>query len=184
VGYAGGAKKDPTYRSLGDHTETVQMDYDPAQVSYGELLDVFWESHDPGRSSWSRQYMAAVFYHDDGQKRLAQEKRDAIEKKTGRKVKTKILPYTGFYLAEGYHQKHALQRYPDIVEELRAMYPSLEDFVSSTVVSRLNGYLGGYGSCDDLKDDALGLGLSPGSIDTLSAVVCGSKGVVSCPVPR
>jgi peptide-methionine (S)-S-oxide reductase len=184
VGYAGGTKENPTYRNLGDHTETVQMDFDPEQVSYGKLLDVFWESHDPGRNSWSRQYMAAVFYHDEGQRRLAEEKRDAIEKRTGVKVKTRILPYTGFYLAEDYHQKHALRMYPEIVGELRAMYPELEDFISSTAVTRTNAYLGGYGSCDELKNDAEGLGLSTGAIDTLSVVVCGRKGVVSCPVPR
>jgi peptide methionine sulfoxide reductase MsrA len=61
VGYAGGMKKNPTYRSLGDHTETVQIDFDPSVIPYGELLAVFWESHEPGSSTWSRQYMNAVF---------------------------------------------------------------------------------------------------------------------------
>lgn len=183
MGYAGGTKKTPTYRSLGDHTETVQMDYDPSQISYRRLLEVFWESHDPRRSSWSRQYRAAVFYHNEEQKRLAEEARDAVEKRIRSKVKTKILPYTGFYLAEDYHQKHSLQRYPEFVEEFRTMYPSVEGFVSSTAVTRVNGYLGGYGNCDDLKGEAQGLGLSMESIDTLSVIVCGRKGVVSCPVP-
>lgn len=184
MGYAGGKKSNPTYGSLGDHTETVQIDYDPSQVSYGKLLKVFWESHDPRRSSWSRQYMAAVFYHDERQKKLAQETKAEIEKRTGRKVKTKILPYTEFYLAEDYHQKHALQRYPDLMEEFSSMYPSVESFVSSTAVTRVNGYLGGHGKCDDLKNEAQELGLSQEGIDVLSVIVCGRKGVVSCPVPR
>ncbi|MDZ7761250.1 MAG: peptide-methionine (S)-S-oxide reductase [Desulfovermiculus sp.] len=63
VGYSGGKKPNPTYHDLGDHTETLQVDYDPEAVSYPKLLEVFWESHSPEQSALSRQYMAAVFYH-------------------------------------------------------------------------------------------------------------------------
>jgi peptide-methionine (S)-S-oxide reductase len=154
-------------------------------VTYGELLEVFWESHDPGRSTWSRQYMTAVFYHDEEQRRLAGETRDAIEKRTGSNVKTRILPYTGFTLAEDYHQKHALRGYPHLMEEFGAIYASVGDFVSSTAVTRVNGYMGGYGKCEDLKKEAWGLGLSEEGIDRLSLIVCGRAGVVSsCPVPE
>ncbi len=66
VGYAGGTKRNPTYYNLGDHTETIQIDYDPTYVSYRELLDIFWESHDPAARPWSRQYMAVVFYSQRG----------------------------------------------------------------------------------------------------------------------
>jgi methionine-S-sulfoxide reductase len=185
VGYAGGTKENPTYRSLGDHTEVVQIDYDPSLISYGELLAVFWESHDPGGSTWSRQYMNAVFYHDEEQMRTAERTRDALEKRTGRDVKTKVLPYTGFTRAEDYHQKHALRLYHGLMEELGAIYPSIGDFVDSTAVTRVNGYAGGYGKCEDLKKEAWRLGLSPEGIDSLSLIVCGRKGVVpSCPVPE
>jgi peptide-methionine (S)-S-oxide reductase len=144
---------------------------------------VFWENHDPTRNSWSRQYMAAVFYHDEEQKKLIEESLRVLERRTGKEVRTKVLPYIGFYLAEDYHQKHALQRYPNIMEELRDIYPSFDGFLSSAAVTRINGYLGGYGSCDELKDEAQALGLSAEAVDTLSTVVCGRKGVVSCPVP-
>lgn len=184
MGYAGGEKKNPTYYDLGDHTETVQIDYDPSQVSYDDLLKVFWEGHNPNHNSWSRQYMNIVFYHNDEQKRLAEESLKAIERKTGKEVKTKVLPYTGFYVAEDYHQKHSLQRYPNIMAELKAIYPSFDDFLKSTAVTRVNGYLGGYGTCDGLKDEAFDLGLSAGSTETLSLVVCGNKAVVECPLPR
>ncbi|MGB5616246.1 MAG: peptide-methionine (S)-S-oxide reductase, partial [Desulfobacterales bacterium] len=73
MGYAGGTKEAPTYHSLGDHTETIQIDYDPSQVSYNDLLDIFWQNHDPSSRAWSKQYMAAVFYHTDEQKKLAEE---------------------------------------------------------------------------------------------------------------
>ena len=78
VGYAGGEKKNPTYHSLGDHTETIQIDYDPKQISYAKLLEVFWRSHDPLSRSCSRQHKAAVFYHNEEQKRLATETRDRL----------------------------------------------------------------------------------------------------------
>ena len=69
MGYAGGKKSNPTYHDLGDHTETLQIDFDPDVITYDELLEIFWASHNPGRKSWSRQYMAAVFYHNHKQKK-------------------------------------------------------------------------------------------------------------------
>ena len=71
VGYAGGLMDAPTYRNIGDHTETVQVDYDPRQISYAQLLDIFWKSHQPTRSSWSEQYKNAIFYHNEDQEKIA-----------------------------------------------------------------------------------------------------------------
>lgn len=151
VGYAGGKKKDPTYHSLGDHTETIQIDYDPTQISYEELLDVFWNSHSPTSRSRSRQYMAAVFYHNAEQRKLAVESRDREAVKRKGKIYTEILSFTGFYLAESYHQKYWLRQERDLMKEFNAIYPNDEDFVNSTAAARLNGYLGGYGKLEDLK---------------------------------
>ena len=106
VGYAGGAKANPTYYALGDHAETIQIDYDPTRISYEELLNVFWESHNPTSPSWSRQYMSAIFYHNEEQQRLAQDTKARQEAKLGTKIYTEIVPYTQFYLAEDYHQKY------------------------------------------------------------------------------
>ena len=63
VGYAGGTTNNPTYRALGDHAETIQVDYDPTQISYEELLEAFWTSHSPTSRPWSRQYASIIFYH-------------------------------------------------------------------------------------------------------------------------
>ena len=71
VGYTGGRKLNPTYYSLGDHTESFQVDYDPTQISYQQLLDIFWDSHNPTRGAWSRQYRAAIFVHNEAQTQLA-----------------------------------------------------------------------------------------------------------------
>ena len=63
VGYAGGTKKNPAYHNLGDHTETIQIDYDPTKISFEKLLETFWDSHNPAQRSWSRQYMSVHVHH-------------------------------------------------------------------------------------------------------------------------
>lgn len=171
VGYAGGTKKNPTYHSLGDHTETIQIDFDPEKIPYERLLDIFWASHDPTTKSWSRQYKAVIFYHDEEQKKLATATRDRLAAKLGTKIHTEILPYEGFYLAEPYHQKYRLRSVRDIMAEYSAMYPLDDDFVNSTAAARVNGYLGGYGSPELVKSEIGELGLSPGASKKLLDIV-------------
>ncbi|MFH1590334.1 MAG: peptide-methionine (R)-S-oxide reductase MsrB [archaeon] len=116
-GYAGGTEKDPTYEDVSagrtGHLETVQVHYDPAQISYGELLDVFWRQIDPTDSGGQfvdrgEQYATAIFYHDDEQQRLAEESKKAIDEsgKYDHPVITAVLPYKEFYRAEEYHQDY------------------------------------------------------------------------------
>ena len=182
VGYAGGTTKNPTYHHLGDHTETLQLDYDPAVITYAELLTVFWDSHSPERSAWSRQYMAAAFYHNEMQLEAIEASRAKIASEIKREIKTEVLPFTGFTLAEDYHQKHALRRNSQMLEEFRAMYPKSEDLVASTAAARVNGYLAGYGECDRLKREIDALGLSLEGSRKLLALVCGRKAAMSCPI--
>ena len=163
VGYAGGKKPHPTYHDLGDHTETIQIDYDPDRISYGQLLDVFWSSHDPTSRSWSAQYKAVIFYHDQTQQRLAVETRDRLSDQLGRKIHTEIIPYARFYVAEDYHQKYRLRGNRDFLREIQAIYPDDTDMMNSTAAARLNGYLAGYGSRDEVREQAPNLGLSPES---------------------
>jgi peptide-methionine (S)-S-oxide reductase len=171
VGYSGGEKVDPTYHDLGDHTETIQIDYDPAVISYQDLLDIFWKSHNPLQRSWSRQYMAAVFYHNEGQRRLAEQSRDRRADATQRKISTQILPATEFYRAEDYHQKYGLRRDGRLMGEYAAIYPDNTDFVDSTAVARVNGYLSGYGSPESLEKELADLGLSKEASERLWKIV-------------
>ena len=137
--------KNPTYHNLGDHSETLQLDYDPSIITFSQLLDIFWASHDPAEGSWSRQYMAAVFYHSDEQRRLVDltVEREAAARK--REIRTLTMPAWIFYLAEYYHQKHALQSDYDLMSEFKKMYPDFRDIVNSTAAARVNGILGGFG---------------------------------------
>ena len=176
VGYSGGTKKNPTYHDLGDHSETIEMDFDPTQISYEKLLEVFWQAHDPTSRSWSRQYKAAVFFHNDAQEKLAIETRDreAVTKKN--KILTEILPFTGFYLAEGYHQKYYLRQKTELMREFAAMYSDDGDFINSTAAARVNGYVAGYGTYAMLLTEISSLGLSPEATKKLMDQVRTSHG--------
>ncbi len=158
VGYSGGTKKNPTYYSLGDHSETIQIDFDPAKITYEQLLNVFWASHNPDRKSWSRQYMAAVFYHNEEQKKLAIKTRDHVADQLKSKIYTEILPATEFYLAEDYHQKYYLRQVSELIKEYKAIYPATGDLIKSTAVARVNGYVGGFGTFKQLQNELSSLG--------------------------
>jgi peptide-methionine (S)-S-oxide reductase len=106
VGYAGGALESPTYHRLGDHTESFQLDFDPDVVSYHDLLDRFWLSHDATRPSHSTQYASLILAADDEQLREALDSRDRLEARTGRAVSTRVEPLRRFWLAEDYHQRY------------------------------------------------------------------------------
>ena len=185
VGYSGGTKAHPTYRNLGDHTETVEVDYDPRQISYRGLLDLFWASHSPTSPAWSRQYMNVIFYHNDEQKRLAEESKVRVAAQTGSPVQTAILPATGFTLAEDYHQKYYLQQTPSLLRDLSNFYPNPANLVGSRAAARLNGYVGGFGSLAQLKQELPELGLSPATgQQLLAAVAAQPEQPQGCPVPK
>jgi methionine-S-sulfoxide reductase len=160
VGYAGGTQDNPTYRNLGDHSETIEIDYDPTQITYEELLDIFWQSHNPASPSYSRQYASILFTHSEEQARLARESKAREESRLGRAVYTEIVPYTRFYLAENYHQKYYLRGVAVLAAEYTAIYPEPDDFVNSTAVARVNGFVGRHGSTEEVRAVLDQLGLS------------------------
>jgi methionine-S-sulfoxide reductase len=160
VGYTGGSTERPTYHNLGDHTETVQLDFDPDVISYEELLEFFFASHDSSYGGSSCQYKSAIFFHDPEQERTAQEAKTKEEERLGKTVQTEILPASTFYLAEDYHQKYALQNDRVVMEEFHRMYPDFMDIVNSTAAARANAYLQGYGALEQLRRELDSIGLS------------------------
>lgn len=156
MGYTGGTKLNPSYYKLGDHAESVRVEFDASLVSYDALLGLFWENHDPfGRHS--RQYMSAIFYHDEDQREAAEAAKDAFEKRRGRKVATEILPAESFYNAEGYHQKYLLQQHGTLLEALEITPDELNE---SHVCAKLNGWIGGYGKPAEFDAEWEKLGLN------------------------
>jgi len=115
-GYTGGQVKNPTYEQVSaggtGHAEALQVVYDPAKISYAQLLEVFWRNIDPTVKDRQfcdvgNQYRTAIFYHDDEQKRLALESKQRLDKsgKLGA-IQTEIVPAGAFYPAEDYHQDY------------------------------------------------------------------------------
>lgn len=121
VGYLGGTLANPTYRDVctgrTGHAEVVQVTYDPAEVSYDKLLDVFWENHNPTTLNRQgpdvgTQYRSAIFYHTPEQKRAAEESKAQLQA-SGRfrnSVVTEITAASTFYPAEDYHQRYLEKR--------------------------------------------------------------------------
>ncbi|MEO1400736.1 MAG: peptide-methionine (S)-S-oxide reductase MsrA [Cyanobacteria bacterium J06635_1] len=114
-GYTGGNDETPTYGEVSSgttgHLESVQISYDPAQVSYEQLLSVFWHNIDPldERGQFcdkGSQYRSAVFYHDEQQHQLAEATKQTVTEQFDHPVATEILPAQEFYAAEGYHQNY------------------------------------------------------------------------------
>ncbi|MGI0094152.1 MAG: peptide-methionine (S)-S-oxide reductase MsrA, partial [Nitrosotalea sp.] len=117
VGYMGGKTKNPTYEDvctdMTGHAEVVQVEYDPSKISYGEILDIFWNNHDPTTLNRQgpdvgSQYRSAVFYHTPEQEKEALQSKEHIEKsgKREKKIVTEIVSATEFYKAEEYHQQY------------------------------------------------------------------------------
>lgn len=172
VGYTGGEKEHPSYYSLENHTEAVQIDFLPAVVSYAALLNVFWESHDPADGWRSRQYMTAVFTHDEEQEAAARASKRILAATMAEAIDTRILPLTRFYPAEDYHQKYMLRQNPAFANVYLAIYPQTEDLIQSTAAARVNGYLAGYGDCEQLKCEVRWLGLTSKLEDRLLKRIC------------
>ena len=121
VGYAGGTLDNPSYEQVCSgrtgHAEVVQVEFDPGQVSYEELLQVFWENHNPTQLNRQgpdigTQYRSAVFYHDEAQKESAEKSKAKLEKsgRFNRPIVTEITAASTFYPAEEYHQQYLLKR--------------------------------------------------------------------------
>ena len=161
----------PTYRKMGDHTETVQVDYDPQRITYAQLLDIFWKSHMPTRRSWSRQYMSAVFYHNEEQRQQALASKATLEQNIGHAVKTNVVPLRSFTMAEDYHQKYILKKHRALSNQMARIYPNHQDFVDSPAVTRLNGYAGGHATADQLSREIDILGLSAEGKNRLADLV-------------
>jgi peptide-methionine (S)-S-oxide reductase len=117
VGFMGGVVDDPSYKQVctgrTGHAEVVQLQYDPSVVSYDELLDVFWASHDPtslNRQGWDvgAQYRSAVFFHTPQQEAAAKASKEKLEQsgKYSGKIVTEITPASTFWKAEEYHQQY------------------------------------------------------------------------------
>lgn len=116
-GYSGGHVENPTYKEVctgtTGHAECIQIVYDPAKISFDELLEVFWQTHDPTTlnrqgNDVGTQYRSAVFYHSTEQKEKAEKYKAALDKSGAfdKPIVTEVVPFSKFYVAENYHQDY------------------------------------------------------------------------------
>src|SRR5690242_476023 len=121
VGYTGGHLQNPTYKDVctdgTGHAEAVEVEFDPAAIAYDQLLDVFWENHNPTQLNrqgpdWGSQYRSAIFFHSPQQEAAAIASRDKLEKshRFSKPIVTQIVPAETFYAAEDYHQQYLEKR--------------------------------------------------------------------------
>lgn len=172
---------------MGDHSETVQVEFNPQEITYAKLLDFFWASHNPRHNGSRRQYRNAIFTLDDVPLRVAEQSRQQLAATLGAAVKTDIESVGEFFAAEDYHQKYYLRRSDQLLAEVQSIYPDDNQFVASTAAARLNGYLGCNGQPEDLEREIGQLGLSVPTqqwlIKHLSTSCSGFQGV-TCPAPQ
>lgn len=170
AGYAGGTTPDPTYDAIGDHIETVRLEYNPAQIDYGTLLEQFWAAHDPTRAPFKRQYQSALFPRTAAQADQARASMAKTAEQLDAALATEIIADAPFYRAEAYHQKHKLRRHPDVMRPVRARYPDDEAFADAPATALINGYVGGHRSPDRLATDRPRLGLSEKALGALQGI--------------
>lgn len=116
-GYSGGKIENPSYEQVSSgmsgHAEAIQIEFDPKQISYEKLLDIFWHTHNPTTlnrqgNDVGPQYRSVIFYHNKNQKEAAEKSKKMLEKEKvfPEPIVTKIVPYTNFYIAEDYHKNY------------------------------------------------------------------------------
>ncbi|KAL3829404.1 hypothetical protein ACJIZ3_018206 [Penstemon smallii] len=144
AGYAGGSKSNPEYRSLGDHAESVQIEYDPRIITFRQLLDVFWTSHDSRQvfgqgPDVGNQYRSIIFTDGSEESRLAALSKEREQTRSKNSVVTTQIQQLGtFYPAEPEHQKFELKRNPFFLQ-LIGNLPE-EELEKSSLATKLNGY--------------------------------------------
>nr|CAD2170693.1 unnamed protein product [Meloidogyne enterolobii] len=142
VGYSGGTSPSPTYQNIGDHTEIVEIQFNPELTKFKEIINLFYSKHNftlPQKT----QYKSVILYVDEEQKKIALEEMEkAKEKYTNKNTifYTFLQKFEKFYQAEDYHQKYWLRCENNIFKELNLTNSQL---INSTLATKINGYLGG-----------------------------------------
>ncbi|MFO8069636.1 MAG: peptide-methionine (S)-S-oxide reductase [Alkalibacterium sp.] len=155
TGFTGGTTAEPTYRTIGDHTETIQIDFDASLLSYEDILRIYWNSHDAvkDRKFKGRQYLSLLIVHSLNQQETADLIKNEWEKRNGKSIGTEIQYDRPFYPAENRHHKYFLKRFPKAMESILPLFFDHKNFTDSTIAARLNGFVRENGRLTDIKDE-------------------------------
>lgn len=165
----------------------VRVEFDPTVVSYKQLLDVFWASHDPEYNPYIRQYRNAIFTLTEKQRQEAELSLNEMKEVARNTVFTVVEPAGNFYASEDYHQKYLLRKATGIFQELQAIYPDSQLLIASTAATRINGYLGCNGKVEVLEKELPQFGLSQQMQELLVEHVstnCDKFSGLTCPSPK
>ena len=143
VGYAGGTKLDPTYHALGDHTEVVQLDFDPDTITYRALLERVFNFHNPQHQTRKTQYQNIVLAASEDQRAVLDEFL-TTRGLTADGIGTRIEQLSRFYPAEDYHQKYKLRSVSSFMDAFEAAGYSDDELRESPIAAKLNGYAAGH----------------------------------------
>ncbi len=136
-GFAGGKTVNPSYEDVctgaTGHAEVIQIEFDPAKISYERILELFWLAHDPTTlnsqgNDYGTQYRSIILYENEVQKAAAEKSKRAAAKSFKTPIVTEIVPLTAFYPAEGYHQDY-YAKHPDVGYSESVIAPKVEKFV-------------------------------------------------------
>lgn len=127
------------------------MEFDPTVISYERLLEFFWQNHEPCEKAWSRQYQAVLFFADAAQQQAAQRSAAKVHEAEGQAVRTEVVPFTKFFVAEDYHQKYALRQQRELMTQLRQFFADEAEFRESPLAAKLNAYCAGDLRFEDLR---------------------------------
>jgi peptide-methionine (S)-S-oxide reductase len=143
VGYAGGTKRDPTYHSLGDHTEVFQVEFDPGTIAYRDLLEMVFNSHNPQHQTRKTQYQNVVLVATAAQQATLNEFL-TTQGLTVDGIGTRIEQLSRFYVAEDYHQKYKLRSVSSLMDTFEAAGYGDNELRESPIAAKLNGYAAGH----------------------------------------
>lgn len=154
----GSQRPNPSYRAMHGATEAVQVEFDPAKTTLDALLDAFFRMHDPVRGSRSAQYKSALYPHGEAQERAVRAAVAREGERRGERLATAVEPGkpSDFVVAEGYHNKFYLRQDKKLLAALAVDEAALID---SHVAARVNGFVGGHGSREQLEDEIESYGL-------------------------
>ncbi|MFC7326037.1 peptide-methionine (S)-S-oxide reductase MsrA [Halorubrum rutilum] len=143
VGYAGGTTRDPTYHSLGNHTEVFQVEFDPDTITYRKLLNLAFESHNPHHQTSKTQYQNVILTATAAQQSTLNEFLSA-QGFTADGISTRIEQLSQFYLAEDYHQKYKLRSVSSLMATFNEAGYDDQAVRESPIAAKLNGYAAGH----------------------------------------
>jgi peptide-methionine (S)-S-oxide reductase len=152
------------------HAEVLQVEFDPSRISFDELLQLFWDGHDPTRGRHGSQYRSILICENQEQYAAVQKSAAIVEKRAGRPIQTEVVVDKPFYSAEDYHQKWKLRQRRELFAELGKNFSTEGELLGSFAATKLNAIVGGHMSKAEIDTIADQLQLSAHGLRLLESV--------------